>query len=99
MCHLTMLVEDLSFRHVTQRLARLLVEESDAAGGVPLTQQEMATRIGTVREMVSRALRELERRAAISRRGGSVQIDTAALHAFLDGDGQGPELRFIDRAL
>ena len=89
--HLTTLVEDLSFRHVTQRLARLLIEESDAAGNVLLTQQEMATRIGTVREMVSRALRELEGRTAISRRDGSVRVDTAALGAFLDGDGLRPE--------
>ncbi len=89
--HLTMLVEDLSFRHVTQRLARLLVEESDAAGAVLLTQQEMATRIGTVREMVSRALRELERRTAVSRRDGGVRVDTAALRAFLEGDGLDPQ--------
>ena len=56
------LVEDLSFRHVTGRVAKMLLEYSvDKDGGHPrLTQQEMAAMIGTAREMVGRSLKSLE---------------------------------------
>ena len=85
--HLTTLVEDLSFHHITQRVARLLIEESGRTdGAVTLSQQEMAMRVGTVREMVSRALRDLEQRGLIKRRvPHAVEVDAAALRALLDG--------------
>ena len=61
--YLVNLVHDLSLRNVKGRLARLLLEQTEAAerGGSPplLTQEEMANRLGTVREMVGRALRSL----------------------------------------
>jgi len=68
--HLVELVEDLSFRSVQARLAKLLLEQAQASGRedqVPrlMTQQEMAARLGTVREVVSRALRALEDRGVI----------------------------------
>ena len=50
-------------RNVRGRLARLLLEQAEAAEqGLPpvaLTQEEMASRLGTVREVVGRALRSL----------------------------------------
>lgn len=61
--YLVNMVEDLSMRSVKGRLARLLIEQAEAnhSGAVPrlLTQEEMASRLGTVREMVGRALRSL----------------------------------------
>lgn len=61
--HLVAMVQDLSMRSVKGRLARLLLEqaESHRSGSVPrlLTQEEMAAHLGTVREMVGRALRSL----------------------------------------
>ncbi len=61
--HLVSMVEDLSMRSVKGRLARLLLEQAqaNASDSVPrlLTQEEMASRLGTVREMVGRALRSL----------------------------------------
>lgn len=60
--HLVALVEDLSFRHVKGRVARILLEY--AADGAPhgprLTQRDMAAMAGTAREVVSRSLRTLE---------------------------------------
>ena len=57
------LVEDLSMRNVRSRLAHLLLAQAQAAetDEVPrlLTQEEMAGRLGTVREVVGRALRGL----------------------------------------
>ncbi len=61
--HLVDLVEDLAMRTVKGRVARLLLDEAEASNAdvVPrlLTQEEMASRLGTVREMVGRALRSL----------------------------------------
>lgn len=55
------LVEDLSFRHVIGRVARILLEYADGEGPVPhLTQQDMAAMAGTAREVVGRSLKSLE---------------------------------------
>lgn len=77
------LVEDLAFRQVTERLARHL-EASAAASGEPvaagtvvdlaLTQEQLAARLGTVRELVSRALAQLERAGAIKRSRSRIVI-------------------------
>ena len=65
--HLVSLVEDLSFRHVIARVAKILLEyASDGTGPNPrLTQQEMAAIAGTAREVVGRSLRSLEDEGAI----------------------------------
>ena len=65
--HLVSLVEDLSFRHVTGRIARILLDYAgDGAGPRPrLTQQEMAAMAGTAREVVGRSLKALEDEGAI----------------------------------
>ena len=65
--HLVSLVEDLSFRHVTGRVAKILLEYAgDGTGERPrLTQQEMAAMIGTAREMVGRSLKTLEEEGTI----------------------------------
>jgi len=65
--HLVSLVEDLSFRHVTGRVAKILLEYAgDGTGEKPrLTQQEMAAMIGTAREMVGRSLKTLEEEGTI----------------------------------
>ena len=60
--HLVSLVEDLSFRHVTARLAKILLEYAVEGVGQKqkLTQQEMAAMAGTAREMIGRSLKEIE---------------------------------------
>ncbi|MEE9399504.1 MAG: Crp/Fnr family transcriptional regulator [Dehalococcoidales bacterium] len=60
--HLVSLVEDLSFRHVTGRVARILLEyDGDKSEQRPrLTQREMAAMAGTAREMIGRSLKFLE---------------------------------------
>ena len=64
---LVSLVEDFSFRHVTSRVAKMLLDYSDIATGESrqLTQQEMASMIGTAREMVGRSLKTLEGEGSI----------------------------------
>jgi len=64
---LVSLVEDLSFRHVISRVAKILFEQiSGEADRAPrLTQQEMAAMAGTAREVVGRSLKALEEQGAI----------------------------------
>lgn len=61
--YLVGMVEDLAMHSVKGRLARMLLEQAEAntTDAVPrlLTQEEMASHLGTVREMVGRALRSL----------------------------------------
>lgn len=77
---LVMLVEDLSFRHVRARVAKILLEqgqESEADGQRVrhrLTQQEIAAMAGTAREMVGRALKELEAAGAIRSDHGRITV-------------------------
>jgi CRP/FNR family transcriptional regulator len=81
--HLVALVEDLSFRHVTARVAKILLEQdlqhapaATQSGKAThrLTQQEMAAMAGTAREMVGRALKELESAGAIRVQRGRITV-------------------------
>ena len=68
-------VEDLALRDVTARVARLLlacigrhehiIERAESAC-VRITHQEIASMVGSVREVVQRALKDLERDGAIT---------------------------------
>jgi CRP-like cAMP-binding protein len=74
--HLVSLVEDLSFRNVTGRVAKVLLEYAgDGTGEKPrLTQQEMAAMIGTAREMVGRSLKTLEEEGTIRMERNRIMI-------------------------
>ncbi len=72
------LVENLALHTVNSRLARLLLQQAEAAerGEQPpqMTQAEMAAHIGSVREMVGRALKTFEGAGLISIERGALQI-------------------------
>ena len=76
--HLVALVEDLSLRHVTARVAKILHDqEISAQQGQQvhrLTQTEMAALVGSTREVVGRALKELETAGAIEMRHGQAIV-------------------------
>jgi len=86
------LVEDLSLHEVDQRLAKFLATEARSRGtrtiaGVvlemPLTNQQVAARIGSVREVVSRALARLQKNGLISIEGRQITIpDEDALRSY-----------------
>jgi CRP/FNR family transcriptional regulator len=84
--HLTTLVEDLSFRTILHRLAKLLLEEAARSdGNVIVPQHELAARVGTAREVISRALRELEQHGAITRhRDHGVEVHGDVVRAMLE---------------
>jgi CRP/FNR family transcriptional regulator len=78
------LAEDLSLRTTTQRVAKLLLEDSTASNTILLNTQEIASRIGTVREVVSRSLRHLEQAGAITHRDNHLLlVDPQILRALL----------------
>jgi CRP/FNR family transcriptional regulator len=76
--HLVGLVESMTFGSVTQRLARMLLDASKTAGSdtfdLPATHQELASRLGTVREVVSRNLGRFRAQGFISVHDRQVQI-------------------------
>jgi len=65
--HLTDLTYDLSLRTVRGRLAQFLLTHAQSEGATPLrwTHEEIAARLGTVREVVSRTLRAFVREGLI----------------------------------
>jgi len=81
------LVEELSFKTVTGRVARILLEQLPASTGEGggqspgrLTQREIAAMAGTAREVAGRALKALEHQGAIRiERGRIVIIDRERL--------------------
>jgi CRP/FNR family transcriptional regulator len=72
------MVAELSFYTVTTRLARLLREipqdQLSESGSQRLTQDDLAARIGTVREVVACSLKELEKCGAIEVNRGKITI-------------------------
>ena len=74
------LVSDLAFRPVPERLAHYIaaaVGHRVVAGtelDLRLTQAQLAARLGTVRELVARALSQLEESGVIARKRGRIVI-------------------------
>jgi CRP/FNR family transcriptional regulator len=67
-------VSEMAFYQVTHRLARLIAEMSEEKSMPYWTQEQLAARLGTVREVVSRSLKELERSGAIKVEDRRIQI-------------------------
>jgi len=89
------LVETLSLHDVDRRLARFLLGEAKLQGvrtgqrievDVALTHQQVATRIGSVREVVSRSFGRLQQAGHITVDGRRVVIlDEKAFSAYAEG--------------
>jgi CRP/FNR family transcriptional regulator len=67
-------LEDMTFRTIPSRLARLFLHETAYSGQIcetpsHLTQEEMAAILGTTREVVGRALRALMNAGLLKKRG------------------------------
>ena len=75
------LVEEVAFRHVDARVAAYLAAGTGAEGGsVSATHQQIASEVGTSREVVSRILRDLEEQGLLVTERGRIKIlDRAGL--------------------
>ena len=83
-------VENITFGSVTKRLAKLLVElsEEQPGGGVTLTHQELASRLGTVREVVSRNLARFRVQGLIRMEGREITVaDAEGLRGEAEAEG------------
>ena len=68
------MVSEMAFYQVTHRLAHLIAEISKEKSTAHWTQEQLAARLGTVREVVARSLKELERSGAIKVEDRRIQI-------------------------
>jgi CRP/FNR family transcriptional regulator len=75
---LVMLVEDLLGTPIEARLAQYLVAQSAGATETAVTHQIIAADLGTAREVVSRHLKEFERRGLVSLSRGRIGLTNRA---------------------
>lgn len=81
------LVDSLALKDVGQRLAQFLIEEArtQRSRDLDFSNQQLATRVGSVREVVSRTLARLAQQGLIDTRPRGVTIlDEAALEKFAE---------------
>jgi len=77
-------LERVAFIRIEERLAAALLERADHGGVVRTTHQELATAIGSVREVVSRRLEVLARKGFVSLDRGTIRVaDRAGLAALI----------------
>lgn len=82
---LIMLVEDVAFGKMDIRLSQYLLDTAQQ-DEVKRTHQEMAADLGTAREVVSRQLKEFERRGWIGLSRGRISlVDRASLQRHISG--------------
>ena len=89
------LVESISLREVGQRVAKILLDEASSRGKrangtvtfrQQLTHVQLAARIGTVREVVTRAITRLQNQGLIRLDGKNIiLLDETALRAYAGG--------------
>lgn len=68
---LMLLIDEVAFRRLDQRLARLLISKGPS---VEASHQHLANELGTVREMVTRTLNDFSQRRWVRLNRGSIQI-------------------------
>jgi CRP/FNR family transcriptional regulator len=80
---LIILVDEVAFTSLDQRLARRLLAEADDQGIVSTTHQQLASDLGSVREVISRYLNEWERLGWVHASRGSIRVlDRSALSSY-----------------
>lgn len=81
---LILLVEEVAFGRIDIRLAQCLLVHASRAHPIANTHQELAIELGTAREVVSRQLKEFERRGWVKLHRGRIDIlDPNAMHTLI----------------
>ncbi len=79
------LVEAISFGKIEARLAREMLENASGQSQIKMTHQQLATDLGTAREVVSRHLKEFEGRGWVKLSRGSIKLlNISQLEAIAD---------------
>lgn len=71
---LLMLIDSISFGRIDQRLAAHLLDHADDNDELKVTHQELARDLGTAREVVSRMLKDFERRGLVRLGRGRISL-------------------------
>jgi CRP/FNR family transcriptional regulator len=83
MVELVEVIDELLLHRVDLRLAGWLLEQAAPGGAVTATHQAIAAELGTAREVVSRILKDFERRGWLGRARGEIRLrDRDALRRF-----------------
>lgn len=76
-------IDDVAFGRIDMRLAQRLSAMAHGGADVKATHQQLATELGTAREVISRQLQEFQRRGWIAQSRGAITIEDAAALAAL----------------
>lgn len=77
---LFLVIEEIAFKRMDIRLAQKILELRDGATRLHLTHQQLAVELGTAREVISRQLKEFERRGWLGLGRGTIELkDIAAI--------------------
>lgn len=78
-------IEDVAFARIDIRLAQRLLQLAGEDGHLEITHQNLASELGSAREVISRQLHEFQRRGWITSSRGNISItDRHALEALAD---------------
>lgn len=82
---LFMVIEEIAFKRMDIRLAQKLLDLKGTQSLLRLTHQQLAVELGTAREVISRQLKEFERRGWLGLSRGEIDLrDTAAIARLAD---------------
>ncbi|MFK7837428.1 MAG: Crp/Fnr family transcriptional regulator [Sulfitobacter sp.] len=77
---LFMVIEEIAFKRMDIRVAQKLLELRGSDDVLHLTHQQLALELGTAREVISRQLKEFERRGWLNLSRGQIELrDTPAV--------------------
>lgn len=68
------LIDEVAFSRIDIRLAQRVLGLADASGHLSVTHHQLASELGSAREVVSRQLQEFQRRGWIATTRGSLQL-------------------------
>lgn len=69
-----LLIEEVVFKRMDERLAALLVEFAHSSEVITTTHEELAIELGTAREVISRTLKEFERQDLVRLSRGTITL-------------------------
>lgn len=86
MSNLFKLIEEVAFSRIDIRLAQRLIELAGDGDRVGMTHQQLASELGTAREVISRQLNEFQRRGLVATARGELKlVDREALRRLANG--------------
>lgn len=69
------LVQQLAFERIDVRLARYLIQRGRERIELQITHQDLATELGSAREVISRQLKQFEQQGLVTLGRGSIRVD------------------------